>query len=208
MSIQLTAPGLLPTCHSLSHLQTVIFDIWCHCTYTTLQLCRIFWWCSSLFGRDMDNIQLRRDHMLVKSYYATLVCFHVAPHWLTIDCEGIVSIQLLKEHNLTWSVSFHLHSSSPYNLTYIFPRRISSSSHHYPWQGFPWLLIKRSRIVVLQLFLWSCPHDQPRIYNLLHDTLASSFIKFISSLLLLRLNYGQFKFSDQDARLDRGLIHE
>ena len=119
---------------------------------------------------------------------------------------GIVWIQLLKERSLTWSASFLLHLSSPYNLTYIYPRCISSSSHHYPWQGFPWLLIKRSRIVVLWLLLQSCPHAQPRVNNLLHDTLASSFIEFISSLLLLHLNYGQFKFSNRDARLDRGVM--
>ena len=119
---------------------------------------------------------------------------------------GIVWIQLPKECSLKWSASFLLHSSSPYNLTYIYPRRISSSSHHYPWQGFPWLLIKRSRTVVLRLFPWSGTHDPHRINNLLCDTLASSFIEFISSLLLLRLNYGQFKLSDRDARLDRGVM--
>ena len=111
---------------------------------------------------------------------------------------GIVWIQLPKECSLTWSASFLLHSSSPYNLTYIYPQHISSSSHHYPWQGFPWLLIKRSRTVVLRLFIRSGIHDPPRIDNLLGDTLTSSFIEFISSLLLLRLNYGQFKFSDRE----------
>ena len=110
----------------------------------------------------------------------------------------IVLIQLLKERSLTWSVSFLLHSSSPYNLTYIYPQHISSSSHRYPWQGFLWLLIKRSRTVVLRLFIRSGIHDPPRIDNLLRNTLASSFIEFISSLLLLRLNYGQFKFSDRE----------
>src|ERR1700720_1432035 len=63
------------------------------------------------------------------------------------------------------------------------------------------LLIKRSRTVMLRLFPWSGTHDPHRINNLLGDTLASSFIEFIPSLLLLRLNYGQFKFSDRDARL-------
>ena len=59
---------------------------------------------------------------------------------------------------------------------------------------------------MLQLFIWSGIYDPPRIDNLLGDTLASSFIEFISSLLLLHLNYGQFKFSDRDARLDRGVM--
>src|ERR1700722_2502882 len=44
---------------------------------------------------------------------------------------GIVWIQLPKERSLKGSASLLLHSSSPYNLTYIYPRRISSSSHHY-----------------------------------------------------------------------------
>src|ERR1700723_4023538 len=68
------------------------------------------------------------------------------------------------------------------------------------------LLFKRSRTCVLQLFPWSGTHDPHRINNLLRDTLASSFIEFISSLLLLCLNYGQFKFSDWDARLDRSNV--
>ena len=206
MSIRLTAPGLLPTCHSSSHIRTIIFDIWCCCTYTTLQLCCIFWWHLSLFGRDTDNFQSRRDRMLdshTAQSWSVSTWFLIDSLWIA---GGIVLIQLPKEQSLTWSVSFLLHSSSPYNLTYIYPQHIFSSSHHYPWQGFPWLLIKRSRIVVLWLFLWSCPHDQPRVNNLLRNTLASSFIEFISSLLFLRLNYRLYKFSDQDACLDRGVM--
>ena len=142
----------------------------------------IFWWHLLLFGRDINNFQSRRDCTLDS---------HTAQSW-SVSTRFLI--------NSLWIMG------GDYNLTYIYLRRISSFSHHYPWQGFPWLLIKRSRNVVLPLFIRSGTHDPHRINNLLGDTLTSSFIEFISSLPLLRLNYGQFKFSDWDAHLDRGVM--